>query len=177
MAKKKSKKIKKQADYQPQEQGLNLFGNQVGKLGQTFLSTLIAEVVAVTIDRLLKMRNTTATDQTGNSSDSHDRTALAQVLASLPTDLKMIKDGIQQPLADAIATTKSVAQDIPATVDQGVDSVQAQVGDAIAQPAARAKNKGAVMVGGLVDTAKTVVHALSAPDTEQPAKKKKKQKK
>ncbi len=176
MAKKKSKKGKKQAESQPQEHGLNLFGHQIGKLGTTFLSTLIAEVVAVTLDRLLKTTSSAAANTSGNQSDSPDRTSLAQVLTNLPADLKTVKDAIQQPLTDAIATTKSVAQDLPTEVNQGIDLVQSQVGEAIAQPATRAKQKGVVMMGELVDTAKTVVHALSSKDTDQPAKKKKKKK-
>lgn len=184
MANKKSKKHQKKNKKQNQLGNFNLLGIGTGQAGSTVLTALIAEVVAVTIDRLLQRVSTTSgNNQAGDANDS-DRTPLAHVLSTLQPVLQTIGDSIKQPLQDAVATTKSVAQDVPSEVNQAVSFVQEQTPAAIAEPATRAKRNGAVLVGELVDTAKTVVdaintrnadHAEPAPnEIDKPEKKKKK---
>lgn len=183
MAKKKSKNHQKLTHDQDHQNRLEVAGIDAGKIGNGLLVALISEVVVATIERLFQKASTSTSGQDGDTVAGGDRTLLAQVLSGLQAHLKTVQQPIQQGLVDAVETTKSVTADMPTDAEQVKEFVQDKVPKTAQQPVSATKTVANVVVGELVDTAKTMVSTLSNPKSnksdkaDKSGKKKKKRKK
>lgn len=179
MAKKKLKHDKKLNQDQTQQPHDNPFGGGVGQVSKAILTALIVEIVGVTLDRLLHKFSLSSSNSQADDENERDRNPLTQILSTLQPALQTAQNSVQHSLADTGATVKSIAHDhdLSTAVSQAVDLGQHQVATAIAEPGAAAKSTGAIVVDGLVDTAKTVVNSLQPKNANKSKQKKKKHKK
>ncbi|MDX2232792.1 MAG: hypothetical protein NW220_24390 [Leptolyngbyaceae cyanobacterium bins.349] len=176
MAKKKSKhkstKLKKATHDLNEQIQSNFLDTRTGKAGTALVGALIGEILAVAIQRVLQKVNSGP----GDEADSGDRNLVSQIVTTLQANLDPLKAPVQQTVADAISTVKSVAADAPAQVSQVAEAVKDHTSTAIDESTQATKTTASSAVGEIVDTAKSVVGLIGTLNAVQQERKEEKHK-
>lgn len=144
----------------------NLLGSSLKNAGMAVVSTVIGEIIAIAVQKLIEKNSQNDTVDNENESireSSHDRPVPIQATTS--------------KLQDTVAAVKSTANEQKHTVTDLANALKEATQQVLEKSVYGIKNESQITANSLIDTAKNAIDIINPIDSKKPNKKGKKKSK